>query len=806
MKVWMKVIGIISLFIGIFITFNSCDRDRLNPFDPKNPNAEIIKATQTKIPSDDPNLVKDTLIGDKVYLTYEEGATLPEFQEGDIIIGLRGEGYLRRVTNYTSQGNQIILETEQSTIKDAFTKLVIDTVIDVIIPEEKLKLKGINYKIETKGYDIKVSSSGLRYEGKQQVMRFEWPNFVIEIRSGDDLAVRFKAQKLILYSDFSLRFQPQLDSSGLYLLISEIRKDSLKFTGIELEMNKEIPLLKQEISLLPPISIPIIIWPIVLTLEYGVDAELQSILTLTYSMESQGDASLYFESEVGAEYDHGDWRGIWEKDLNGESNLDSDTTANINSENKCGLELEGDIKLYGVAGGGLWTRPYCYFDLNYPPLHYEGGAGIAAGTQLSLGIWGWEIEWEKTFATYEKKLFESTQGENPPDIPAVPSGPDSGYVSHSYTFSSSATDPDGDQVSIRFDWGDGDTSNWSNFVNSGQTISMSHSYLSTGTYYIKAQAKDDKGNLSDWSSTHSINIQSSTPGENHYLYYRSDKTGSWQIYRYNMNTGVEAQLTNETSLAGASILSNDGMHIFYLADNEGNPWANLYMINSDGSGKTLLLSKTTLDSLGFYHLGPRIAGISRDDDTLFLELNLTLCNTAIYALEISTRTLSLYFRPESVDVNKHDCYRVDSRDDGLYVGNLQNGCWSPTLEIYTFNVVPNDVSNVNKLTSNSYSDEMPMWSYDGTKIIFSRSDNSQGYGNPRNIYIMDEDGTNEVKLTSLSGNQAAVNYCVTTNKIYYNIYDGSKWSIWRMNYDGSSQEEVLSDTSYSVYLIIYGVH
>lgn len=118
-------IRIIISIIIVSLIFSHCKRERKNPFDPKNPSVDVIYSPQTKIPSQNPDVIKDTLIGDKVYITYKN--TPPEFKEGDILIGLRGEGYLRKVKSYSVQGNQVILETEQATMREAFTKLVIDT-------------------------------------------------------------------------------------------------------------------------------------------------------------------------------------------------------------------------------------------------------------------------------------------------------------------------------------------------------------------------------------------------------------------------------------------------------------------------------------------------------------------------------------------------------------------------------------------------------------------------------------------------------------------------------------------------------
>ena len=86
-----------------------------------------------------------------------------------------------------------------------------------------------------------------------------------------------------------------------------------------------------------------------------------------------------------------------------------------------------------------------------------------------------------------------------PDTPAIPSGPTSCAVGVEYTFSSSATDPDGDSVAIRFDWGDGDTSDWSEHVPSGNSAAMSHAWSTLGTYAVRAQAKDARSAASAWS-------------------------------------------------------------------------------------------------------------------------------------------------------------------------------------------------------------------------------------------------------------------------------------------------------------------
>jgi len=99
----------------------------------------------------------------------------------------------------------------------------------------------------------------------------------------------------------------------------------------------------------------------------------------------------------------------------------------------------------------------------------------------------------------------------PPGTPSIPSGRSSGVTGAFHEFSSSATDPDGDSVAIRFSWGDGDISDWSSQVLSGQTVSMSHAWATAGIYDVRAQAKDSRGATSGWSASHQILISIPAP-------------------------------------------------------------------------------------------------------------------------------------------------------------------------------------------------------------------------------------------------------------------------------------------------------
>ena len=67
----------------------------------------------------------------------------------------------------------------------------------------------------------------------------------------------------------------------------------------------------------------------------------------------------------------------------------------------------------------------------------------------------------------------------------------------SITFSTSATDPNGDSLQYRYDWGGGVLSSWG-------AASQSHSWAAAGQYAVKAKARDSLGSESAWSSAKTV--------------------------------------------------------------------------------------------------------------------------------------------------------------------------------------------------------------------------------------------------------------------------------------------------------------
>ncbi|MFH1101826.1 MAG: PKD domain-containing protein [Methanobacteriota archaeon] len=101
-------------------------------------------------------------------------------------------------------------------------------------------------------------------------------------------------------------------------------------------------------------------------------------------------------------------------------------------------------------------------------------------------------------------------GNFPPKVPVIRSGPSYGSVNDTYTFTANTTDPDGDNISYDFSWGDGTFSGWTGLILSGATAAATHKWTSPGTYSVKVKAKDEHGlENGTWSAVKTITINGS---------------------------------------------------------------------------------------------------------------------------------------------------------------------------------------------------------------------------------------------------------------------------------------------------------
>jgi hypothetical protein len=67
-------------------------------------------------------------------------------------------------------------------------------------------------------------------------------------------------------------------------------------------------------------------------------------------------------------------------------------------------------------------------------------------------------------------------------------------------------DPDGDRLRVFVAWGDGDTSDYGEFVQSGQTLVFEHTFATADTFPVRARCHDLEPLFSEWSAPRTVRV------------------------------------------------------------------------------------------------------------------------------------------------------------------------------------------------------------------------------------------------------------------------------------------------------------
>jgi len=143
---------------------------------------------------------------------------------------------------------------------------------------------------------------------------------------------------------------------------------------------------------------------------------------------------------------------------------------------------------WGDGANSGWQGPY--------PQGQSGSASHKWNTDFDVKVKakdlaGSETDWSP--------LLNIHMGNTAPNRPTRPSGPPEGIIGKEYTYSTSASDPEGDTLQYKFVWGDGTDSGWI------VTMFATHSWSEVGSYEVVVSVKDN-WDQSPWSQPLDVEI------------------------------------------------------------------------------------------------------------------------------------------------------------------------------------------------------------------------------------------------------------------------------------------------------------
>ena len=159
-------------------------------------------------------------------------------------------------------------------------------------------------------------------------------------------------------------------------------------------------------------------------------------------------------------------------------------------------------------------------DLNiygFPSAFYDGGSNVIVGgvsnenTYITKIISSGEREVHNLDFTLSVEWMGNSELEidisvtnneeiynSPPEKPTI-EGPTTGSIGEEYTYVTTATDPDENDIYYQIDWGNG-TIETKGPYKSGNTVNIKHTWDEIGTYTIRVRSRDTYDEKSDWTT------------------------------------------------------------------------------------------------------------------------------------------------------------------------------------------------------------------------------------------------------------------------------------------------------------------
>ena len=176
--------------------------------------------------------------------------------------------------------------------------------------------------------------------------------------------------------------------------------------------------------------------------------------------------------------------------INGANNVPVDAVLDWNGSDP----NHGDLLTYDVYFGR--TNPPTKKSSNQTETSYDPPGDMELYEDYYWRIIAWDGQGEKA----EGDIWSFTTGLNlPPDKPTI-TGPKEGKIGEDYKYNFSTSDPEDQNIAYKVQWGDGVSTEWTEWLPSDTKITLNHTWDEKDDYIIKCKARDIYLDESDWAT------------------------------------------------------------------------------------------------------------------------------------------------------------------------------------------------------------------------------------------------------------------------------------------------------------------
>jgi Tol biopolymer transport system component len=245
------------------------------------------------------------------------------------------------------------------------------------------------------------------------------------------------------------------------------------------------------------------------------------------------------------------------------------------------------------------------------------------------------------------------------------------------------------------------------------------------------------------------------------------------IYKINIDGSGLKNLTVEPTPYLSFSWSPDGSKIAFNSFWSGND--EIYVMNADGSTITRLTFEPGYDEFPAWSPdGTRIAFSSNRQGSRQVYVMGADGSTVVRLTNLAAGCSNQIWSPDGSRI-AFDNFNAAFNDEEIYL-------------------IKPDGTGLQRLTNNGFFDSIKGWSPDGSKILFLSNRDWSGSEDRADVYVMNKDGTNPVRLT-ISGSIQDASWSPDGTKIAYSDFSPVN-GLFIMDTDGSDVMEILCQSEH----------